>query len=783
MVSPSQLASWQPARLAEIAESVVGHRRALTALDDDLESGRPPASWTFTDATAARAEHHRLSGLLATQVSETTGVIEALDTAVTAITSAKHLLEGAMRRAGAHGLHVDHGTGAVSLARTFDDDERAYARTVQNEVAEQIETALADADAADRALAAALTSAAATDVNSVGSLTDQRLLVDLLATSPAEQARYLLDHPEQFALLGPHVSDEVKAQVGSALADDLDRLARHPEAFGDAATVARYASLLDAFGDDPAVMAPMYTRLGPDGLLGTYNGLAGMLYVSAGDENLARRADELRAGLQTATRSPGFDGEGFGQDLVRYATRTAGDALLDAYFRDYPSSPMDAAVLDHLLRDGEYGEDFVRGVAWQLDDFERTADPVLVQSWMHHTGDASPLNGLDVDPGSLLGRSPDPMAAAMGQLGKHPGLGLEFFTEEPERTEFYFAERDWSRDGFAGISEAALGIGTDPANIADAGHDTGMFVLEFFDKITKNPEFTAEHAGAASEPVGDLLKHYMPAVQFAVDNGVMTDDNGVGLRDLHDPPYLPIRGDYPVMDQMDLDRLLKVALSSDEGVARVAEGIAGFRQATLSGFAQVYPSVDSVEAQTTLYEQLGKSASLEGYVQKAVGEIAIDGARSKDQQVAAFTSLVSEAAGMLPVPFAGEVGEIAGQAGTKLWDAAWSHVSEIPTDRISATFAGNEDAQILTQTGEAQQGQRDMVINSYLSMVQAGIVDVPADKIDIWAPDGELVSLATIAPERMMEYRDEVNIAMRGVVDSSYLEGIYASEFTRWFTK
>ncbi len=51
------------------------------------------------------------------------------------------------------------------------------------------------------------------------------------------------------------------------------------------------------------------------------------------------------------------------------------------------------------------------------------------------------------------------------------------------------------------------------------------------------------------------------------------------------------------------------------------------------------------------------------------------------------------------------------------------------------------------------------------------------------AGDGELVSLATIARERMMGYRDEVNIALRGVVDSSHLEGIYPSEFTRWCTK
>lgn len=782
MVSPSQLASWQPAKLSEIAEQVLAHRRSLTGLHDDLDAGAPPASWTFTDATRARAEHHRLSGLLATQVSETVGVVEALDTAATAISAAKLLLEGAMRRAGTQGLNVDHGTGRVTVVRSFDDeDDLAHARSVMHEVSEQIDTALRDADAADQALAAVLTRAATTDVNDVGTLAQQQALLDFQKLSPADQVRYLLDHPEAYPLLGDHVSDAVKAQVGEQIAEDLDRLARHPEDFADADAVARYGRLLDAFGDDPGVMAPMYERIGPDGLLGTLNGIGSMLYVSSGDQGLAHLAESLRDGLSTASTAEGFDAKGYGEDLVRYATVTAEGDRQDAYFRDYPSSAMGASVLDFLLRDGDYGEEFVRGVTWQLDEFERTAGTLGVQTWMHHTGDGWPLNGIGVDPDQVMGRSPDPMAAAMGQLGRHPGLGLEFFTEDEGRYEQYFSERDWSRDGFEGISRAALGIGTDAENLAQSGRDTGMFVSEFFDRITNNPEFTPEHAAAASEPIGDLLKHYMPAVQSAVGHGITDEDFGARLVALDDPPYLPLVSDYPALDQTDLNGLLKVALSSEGGLARVAEGVAAYRQTVLEGFAQKYDSLDVPGARGELDRLLGDSASMEGYLQRRVGEVAIAGAESRDQQVAVFTTLVSEAAGLVPVPFAGDVGELAGEVGTKLWNTAWSHAQQLPAEHITQTFASNASAEAHTQSVEAERGQRDMVITSYLSLVQAGILEVPPDRLDVWAPGGELVSLGTIAPQDMQYYRGEVDLALRDAVDPVYLEGIYQAEFQRWF--
>lgn len=781
MVTPAQLSTWQPDRLGQIADDVARHRGVLTRLDDDVADARPPLSWTFADASAARAEHSRLSQALATQVSETVGVIEALDAAATAIRRAQTSLEGAIRRAGGHGLRVDRSTGAVTSTRTYDDEEDAdYARGVMNEIAEQISTALGDADAADQALAAVLQSAATTDANAIGSLEDQRRVLEFQELSQADQVRYLLDHPEDFALLGAHTSPEVKALVGQEIAGQLDGAARDATAFGDAAAVGRYTRLLDAFGDDPDVMGPMYQRLGPDGLLATYNGMTSMMYVGANVEELGDLAGRLRDGLQTATRQDGFDGRAFGEDLVRYATHTTTDAERDAFSAAYPSQGEHAAVLDYLLRDGDYGEDFVRGVAWELDEFERS-NPLRAETWTHHASFASPLNGLGVDGDGIY--EADPMAAAMGQLGRHPGLGLEFFSDADgaERTGYYFAERDWSRDGFAGISEAALAIGTDADNLAGDPEKTGLFVSEFFDRLPDNPRFTAEHAAGAAEPVADLLKHYMPSVDAAVGSNA-SQDHGARLRDFTTNEYLGELLDQPVLDRTDLDGLLRVALSSEEGMARIAEGVAGLRQTQLTNFALQHPGEAGVHANAAgLQNILSSGSRLEGYMQQSVGEIAIEGAKSADQRVAVFTGLVSEAAGLLPVPFADEIGDAAGDVGKKIWETAWGHVQEIPTDRVTEAFGSNEAAARDEQTGEAQLGREKMVISTYLALAEAGVLEVPESMRDTWAPGGSLVSLGDIRPEDYQTFRAEAADALGGVLSPSELELMYKDPFTSWY--
>ena len=775
MVTPAQLGSWQPDALGRIADDVARHRGVLTRLDDDVADARPPASWTFADADTARAEHDRLADQLATQVSETVGVIEALDTAAEAIRRSRTALEGAVRRAGVHGMRVDQTTGAVTPTRTYEDEADAdYARGIAHEIAEQIATALAEADAADHRLAAVLQAAATTDANPIGSLEEQRRVLEFQELSRADQVTYLLEHPEDFALLDEHMSAEVKALVGEDLAGRLDRVARDPEAFGDAGTVRQHSRLLAAFGADPDVMGAMYGRLGPDGLLAAYNGITSTMYVGVNVEELGDLAARLRDGLETATRRGGFDGRAFGEDLVRYATHTTTDAERDAFAAAYPSQGEHAAVLDYLLRDGDYGEDFVRGVAWELDDFERS-NPQRAATWAHHASFASPLNSLGTDADGI--HQADPVAAAMGQLGRHPGLGLEFFsdTEGAERVEYYVAERDWSRDGFAGIAHAALGIGTDPGNIAASPEQTGMLVSEFFGRLPDNPQFTPEHALGASEPIGALLKHYMPSVQIAV--GSPTSANGdAGLVAIQDD-FLPALRNQPKLYTQDLDDLLRVALSSGDGVARLAEGVANFRQTSIGGWSVLHHDGHDAATPQALERILTSSAGLEGYMQEALSRIEIEGARSHDQQIAAFTGLVSKAAALVPVPGAEMIVDVAGSTGKQLADAMWSQIGNVPSGQITEIFGGSEDAARASATETYQDSRARSVVSSYLALAEAGVVDVPASMREAWMPDGQLLSVGEIPLDDLGVRAHEASSVLATMISVDAIESAFKDPY------
>lgn len=783
MVTPTQLRSWRPDRLAEISDQITAHRRALIHQSDELAAGRVPTSWTFASAMAAQAAHQRLADGLATQVAEAANVIAALDAAAAAIRSAKEDLDGAYYAASRHDLRIDGATGAVRMTRSYDNtSDAAYAATQQNYVSRQVDDALAAAAAADEALAAALRTATTTDTNTVGSLDQQREVLEFTEMSTSEQVDYLLAHPEAYALLDDDASPQVKEIVGERVAAELDAVARDATALNDVATVERCTALMTAFGDDQVVMASMYERLEPEGLLATFSNVQSMMYIGSNVDELGGLARELRAGLQVASQDPGFDGETYGRELARYATYDVTDDERAALFDTYGSDGQGhAAVLDFLMRDGDYGESLVRGVAWQMDEFERS-NPFGASTWAHHDSLASPLTGLD---GVDFSYQPDPMAAVMGQLGKHPELGLEFFTESgagEARSDFYFAERDWSRDGFSGISEAALAIGTDPENLAGSPEATARFVSEYFDRLPDNPEFNAESADGAAEPVAKLLKFYTPAMEVAIDSGSTDLAVGERLGHIGVESYLPDIDPYPLMDKADLNGLLKVALSTDEGVARVAEGVAGFQRAQLDAYAAANPG--GVPGDPGGLERIMTStATLEGHLQYMTGEIAIEGAESRAQRVETFTNLVSEAVGMFPVPYADEAGEILGDVGKNAWEFAWNKLSEMPTETIDAAYSSNVDAVIQAQEEGAERAANRLVVNAYQALVQAGILEISPEIADAWAPDGVIPRLQDIAPELVGTAAGDMGGAMDHVINEDYLRGVYERQFETYFGK
>jgi hypothetical protein len=223
--------------------------------------------------------------------------------------------------------------------------------------------------------------------------------------------------------------------------------------------------------------------------------------------------------------------------------------------------------------------------------------------------------------------------------------------------------------------------------------------------------------------------------------------------------------DQPVFSKLDVKAVLGVALSTEDGLARVAEGVANFRQTTLANYAALVESGDPSVSSFNVQNLLNDSMTLEGSVQEVVASTAIEGARSKDQQVAAFTDLVSKAVKAVPVP------------GGKIVDVVWAEVRQLSSDEVRSAFADNESVMRAHQTDEAVDGKVKAAISSYLALVEAGVADVPPELRDTWMPDGELITLGDIDPALLGVRRSDAMSAIAGQIVALNLDTAYWDPF------
>ena len=121
---------------------------------------------------------------------------------------------------------------------------------------------------------------------------------------------------------------------------------------------------------------------------------------------------------------------------------------------------------------------------------------------------------------------------------------------------------------------------------------------------------------------------------------------------------------------------------------------------------------------------------LEAYLQYVVGESEIAGAISRDQKIAAFSSMVNRATSLLPVPGAGAIGEVLGEAGKTVAKGIWNEARNLAVEEITESFATNEAATRIRMESEAYGTLADIKIGTVLALHQAGLLDVTTD------PDG-----------------------------------------------
>ncbi|MTB89248.1 hypothetical protein H9L21_10210 [Aeromicrobium senzhongii] len=591
-------------------------------------------------------------------------------------------------------------------------------------------------------------------------LTTRRDLAILLDTEGTGSASYTVTQD---------TLTSVKEMLGEELADSVADLDHE----SDPEEVARVTAMLDTWNKDGDVMAAMFTELGPDGTVGAMSNISSLMgYGGSGDPDAyAGLAESLRTGLSTASNDPGFPAEQFGRDLVRYSVAPLlTDEEQRAFAENFPMGMNGANILTYFMQDTNYDDDFLLGAARSLDEFEQLAKDgnFPADVWYSHNGHG-PL-----DTGNETGWYDDPMAAIMHNFGENPQAGLTFFTEDADRQTYYFNDREWKADGYGGISHAVEGIGTDATNLKDNAEDTTNLVSQFLDEVANSSGFTPEDAKAASPHIADLLKFYMPAVDTTLRNGANEGDSGSGPLSID---HFGSFEHYPILFKDDLDTLMKVAMGTQDGTQSIAEGVGGYQKTQLNNIAaQLAQNPDDPGLRTELRDILERNASLQGFTEFSVGQVEIDGAADRDAQRQAYIDLVSDAAGMIPMPGADQVGDV----GSKLIDYGWSQASELGKD--AAGNAWTSEAAGATDNAEdrAEAGSNRVKVDSYLSMIESGLI--PRDEVpDQWFKNGRLIELGDIPPEQMGSYTQGAMNGVNEFATNHDLEGAYRESFLKFY--
>jgi hypothetical protein len=516
---------------------------------------------------------------------------------------------------------------------------------------------------------------------------------------------------------------------------------------------------------DPEVMSAMYQDLEPSGTARALNMLE-MQQGMYGDGSALDLAKTLRQGLATASQDDTFPSESYGNELVHWFLTPMLDDDQQKWASDHDmSSQAGASLIAFMMRDVNYSADFLTGAANKLDDFEQMSaesDWMDASTWYSHTG-YSPFN--DSEEVTYA----DPMAEMMRAMSRQPEVGYDFITGEG-RADFYFDKRDWSHDGYDGIAALADQVSTDPDVYAAHPEGAAMVAAQFVDWTANSEGFNAEDAKPASDSVAHLLSTYMPSTAAAMDGG------GGDLGDPQNHPGgLNVIGfgrmeHMPQFYREDLANMTGVAMSTEDGMVDMAEGVANYRQTQINTLAdRLADDPDNIDLRTRLQGVMLDDAELRAFTTKIAGETEISEAHDTDQQRQFWSNLVAEGVKQVPIkpPIVGSIVEHGIDLGTGAIDNAWANTAEGVTDEW-------ED--------NATNGIAQMNYETYASLVESGVIPENQVPDNLFDGSGDLLGWNDLgSPADRSSYAAGAAQGMSAYISDENLESTYRSRFETMF--
>lgn len=774
-----QLMSWEPAQIEAVGDQLNTLRKKLIDQQDEMSTGRVPGTWQGESAERAKSRYDKLHDQLNDLAAPVSQVRDAVDEAAADIKSAKRAAKAAFDAILAKDYKVETANSNVVLTspppastKKMTDEEAEEAEAKAEHDAAQVREfqgelldALRKAEQADLTLNSVLTSAANNRIDGGdGSIRQAAMPPEFAGLSPKEIAVKMADDPERYREYEDLLTKEQKEALGKEIARRFGSIDDPIPTMGDRSGLPSsresqdLTTLLKAFGDEPAVGAAFATSLGAGGAF-TVLSNTGIQGFPHGDDV----ANAIRATIAAGSNAPGFDANEFGKDIVNEATN----------FHDrHPGAYSDTSgTLTHLLQGKGFSDEFVGGAANELDRFERD-DPDAARDWYGK--------------GPNRDADHDAMAAIMTQLGDHPKVGFDFF-DDPEKRAYYFSERGWGADGYAGIAHAIDGIGTDSELREQDQRAVSRIVGSFFDRIPEYNDkwtgeaFTWDEASKGSADIAHLLGTYAPALDMGI-NGDGHDTAGPdGLVEYRIGDSKGLVSDLPYISKDDAAAFMKVAMATPDGAASLAHGLGEWRQTQVNYIAHELDGLEGAERLECVrqfepvFSGMGR---IDGFAEHALGELEIANAKDVAKSQSFFFNALGKAGGYLPVP-------------DNAIDAAQA-LSNFGRENDGAGFPVGEDApkedrftsvnDASTDAGErAAEGSNRLVMDVMRSLAMADLADMSPHDRQLLMPGGEFVDFDSLSESEKLTVLGAARTYVSPYVNPDVLDETYRKQFQDFY--
>ena len=226
----------------------------------------------------------------------------------------------------------------------------------------------------------------------------------------------------------------------------------------------------------------------------------------------------------------------------------------------------------------------------------------------------------------------------------------------------------------------------------------------------------------AAEDLSHILGTYMNGVVPGLDN----KDADIGAY-----------GNRPAFDEDSLKKVSLAAMSTDQGLAEITNGMNNYRALHLGGLADDLAASDTPDNRSLLRDGVQMDARLQGFFLNTLGDDEIRDAEARDAATRAMVGHLTDVVDLVPVP---GVSKLDGAA-KDIANMTINTVKGSAYDSFEDSLAHEASDQRSTFESTADETNRREQLSMATFLNDRGLSAHPENFSDLTAPNGHLVSL------------------------------------------